>query len=101
MDQWTTGGKVSLKDDLMNVPALSRTFKIEGAVRITKLVGGEDVKGLVGKVKTHVELATAGGEAFGSSVVMGESAYECEEGFVGAPTDRADTSGSGLLDLGR
>ena len=101
MDQWTTGGKVNLDDDLMTVPALSRTFKIEGAVRITKLVGGEDVNALVGKVKTHIELATIGGEAVGSSVVLGDSAYECEDGFVGAPTDRAGTSGSGLMDLGR
>lgn len=100
MDQWTTGGKVSLQDDLMTVAALGRTFKIVGAVRITKLVGGDDDKQLVGKVKTHLELATSGGEAFGASVIVGESAYECEEGFVGSPTDANEASGSGLLKLG-
>ena len=101
MDQWTSGGKVGLRDDLMTVPALGRTFKIEGAVRITKLVGGEDDHTLLGKVKTRAELTAVGAEAFGTSVIVGESAYECEEGFLGAPTDATDTSSSGLLDLGR
>jgi hypothetical protein len=101
MDQWTTGGKVGIEDDLMSVPALQRTFRIEGAVRITKVVGGSDEKSMLGKVKTAVELASIGAEQYGSSVILGDSAYECEEGFLGVPTDATPTSGSGLLELGR
>jgi hypothetical protein len=101
MDQWTSGGKVDLTDDVMNVPAMKRSFKIEGAVRLIKVVGGTDEAKLVGKVKTAVELAALGGEQYGSSVLLGETAYECEEGFVGVPTDALATSGSGLLDLSR
>ncbi len=100
MDQWTTGGKVGITDDLMTVPALNRTFRIEGAVRFTKVAGGEDVGNYVGKVKTTVELAASSAEQFGASVIIGDTAYECEEGFVGVPTDAAGTAGSGLLDLG-
>jgi hypothetical protein len=100
MDQWTTGGKVVLKDDLMTVAALGRTFRIETAVRVLTLVGGDDTISLVGKVKTQGELAQAGYERFGSSLVAGEAAYECEEGFLGTPTDAHPTSASGLIDLG-
>jgi hypothetical protein len=100
MDQWTTGGKVGITDDLMTVPGLNRTFRIESAVRFTKLVGGEDANRYLGKVKTTVELASSGAEHFGKSVIVGDTAYECEEGFLGVPTDAAGTSGSGLLDLG-
>jgi len=100
MDSWTTGGKVGLKDDLMTVPALGRTFRLESAVRIVKIVGGDDDKSLVGKVKTSAELAGEGAEHYGASVIVADSAYECEEGFVGIPTDAPSTSGSGLLDLG-
>lgn len=101
MDQWTSGGKVELEDDLMKVPAMQRTFRIEGAVRVLKVVGGSDEAKLVGKVKTAIDLASLGAEQYGSSLLLGETAYECEEGFIGAPTDAPGTSGSGLLDLGR
>jgi hypothetical protein len=101
MDQWTSGGKVGLQDDLMTVPALKRTFRLEGAVRFLKVVGGNDEHKLTGKVKTLTDLAAVGAEQYGGSVILGDSAYECEEGFIGAPTDAQETSGSGLLELGR
>ncbi len=100
MDSWTTGGKVGLKDDLMTVPALGRTFRLESAVRVVKLVGGDDDKQLVGRVKTASELSGEGAEHYGASLVIADSAYECEEGFVGTQTDAPSTSGSGLLNLG-
>jgi hypothetical protein len=101
MDQWTTGGKVALEDDLMTVAALGRTFRIETAVRVVALVGGDDTAKLVGKVKTQGQLAESGYERYGNSLVAGDAAYECEEGFVGTPTDAPSVSGSGLLDLGK
>jgi hypothetical protein len=101
MDQWTTGGKVGLDNDLMTVPAMNRSFRLEGAVRFIKVVGGSDERVLLGKVKTLLDLAAIGAEQYGASVIVGDSAYECEEGFIGAPTDAEVTSGSGLLDLGR
>jgi hypothetical protein len=101
MDRWTSGGKVALRDDLMTVPALNRSFRLEGAVRFLRVVGGTDEHALLGKVKTLVDLASVGAEHYGSSVIRGDTAYECEEGFIGAPTDEVATSGSGLLDLSR
>jgi hypothetical protein len=88
LDQWTSGGKVGLRDDRMTVLAMNHTFRIEGAVRFLKLVGGNDEQKLVGKVKTQVELAAVGAEQYGNSVVLGDSAYECEEGFVGVALDK-------------
>jgi hypothetical protein len=102
MDQWTAGGKVGLRDDLMTVPAMNRTFRIEGAVRFIKVVDGEDSQGLVGKVKSVIDLAALGAEHYGNSVILDETAYECEEGFLGAPEDAAaGTDGEGLASLGR
>ena len=101
MDQWTSGGKVAIQDDLMTVPALKRSFRIEGAVRFVKVVGGTDDKQMIGKVKSLIDLASIGAEQYGKSVILGEAAYECEEGFLGMATDAKATSGSGLLELGR
>ncbi len=103
MDQWTTGGKVTLEDDLMTVAAadesLRRSFRLETAVRFLILSGGEDESLLVGKVKGVGELASIGAEHFGTSVILRETAYECEEGFIGTPTDARPATGSGLLHL--
>src|SRR5688572_2469905 len=102
MDQWTAGGKVGLRDDLMTVPAMNRTFRIEGAVRFLKVVDGDDAQALVGKVKSVIDLAALGAEHQGTSVLLGETAYECEEGFLGAPEDpAAGAGGETLASLGR
>ncbi len=102
MDQWTAAGKVALQDDVMAVPALGRTFRLEGAVRVLKVVGGSDDQRLIGKVKTSIDLAALGAEHYGTSVLVGETAYECEEGFVGTVTDPGKSGGaSGLLALGK
>ena len=103
MDRWTTEGKVTLEDDLMTVAAadekLRRSFRLETAVRFLTVSGGEDESRLVGKVKSAGDLAGVGAEHFGTSVLLRETAYECEEGFIGTPTDAAPATGSGLLHL--
>jgi hypothetical protein len=100
MDKWTREGKVQLEDDRMNLPAMGRSFKLSTAVSITASVGGDDQHHLVGKVKTRKQLADLGAELYGKSVILGETGYECVEGFVGIPIE-GTVAGSGLLKLGQ
>jgi len=48
-----------------------------------------DPHGLVGRVKDKDQLAQLGAEHYLGSVVLGESAYEVKDGFVGLPVERA------------
>jgi hypothetical protein len=99
MDRWSAEGKVSLSDDVMTLPALGRSFQLTTAVRFKAVVeGSADSHGLVGRVKTDAQLAELGGEIYGTSVILGEVGYECEEGFVGLPVDGGH---SGLLKIGQ
>jgi hypothetical protein len=99
MDRWTAEGKVSLSDDVMTLPALGRSFQLRTAVRFKGVADGtSDTHSLIGKVKTDAQLAELGGEIYGTSVILGEVGYECEEGFVGTPVDG---SHSGLLKIGQ
>jgi hypothetical protein len=100
MDRWTSDGKVSLDDDLMHLPGLGRAFKIRSAVHILKMVEGEDLLGLIGKVKSDEQLAGLQAEHYGASLIVGEAAYECAEGFLGVPAELAAEADSGLLRLG-
>lgn len=95
MDRWTGSGKVTLSDDVMRLPALARSFKLETAVRFTGVIDGADDQGLLGRVKTAAQLKQLGAEHYGASVIFGDVGYECEEGFVGTALD-AGASASGL-----
>ena len=84
MDRWTTDGKVTIDGQRMELPAFGRSFRLRSAVYVTRVVSGnEDSHQLVGKVKTEEQLAKLGAEAYATSVILGEVAYECEQGFTG------------------
>jgi hypothetical protein len=99
MDKWTSEGKVTLDTDVMHLPAMGRSFRLEQAVYLTKMVEGADAQGLLGRVKSVKQLEKLGAEHYGNSVIMGEVAYECEEGFLGVPTGDTGT-GTALPKLG-
>jgi hypothetical protein len=99
MDRWTTEGKVKLDDDIMSVPAMNRSFRISGAVYFTQLIDGSDDKQLIGRVKSVEQLGEMSAEHYGASVILGETGYECVEGFVGVPVEGAPVAGSGLMKL--
>lgn len=101
MDRWTSEGKVRLDDDLMTVPALQRSFRLRTAVLFTKVVDGDDQHQLVGRVKSDLQLNEMHAEQYGASVIVGEVAYECLEGFLGTPDDSVAGGASGLLNLNR
>jgi hypothetical protein len=44
-------------------------------------------------VKTQAQIEEMGGEVYATSVLVGESAYEVESGFVGEVTGPAASSG--------
>ena len=87
MGQWTTEGRVHLEDDVMNLPALGRSFRLDPAVYFQSMVEGADVRQMLGKVKSMQQLIVLGAEHLGASVIFGETAYECVEGFLGTPVE--------------
>ena len=87
IDRWLDEGKVLLEGEIMSLPALGRSFRLKAAVHFTRIVSDEvDRHLLVGRVKTRDQLAALGAECYANSVLLGESAYECETGFVGEVT---------------
>ncbi len=87
IDRWLEEGKVRLVGEVMSLPALGRSFRLKAGVHFTRIVSDEvDHHLLVGRVKTREQLAALGAECYASSVLLGESAYECEPGFVGEVT---------------
>tara|TARA_Y100001934_G_C12317815_1_gene758464 strand:+ start:753 stop:1055 length:303 start_codon:yes stop_codon:yes gene_type:complete len=57
-------------------------YQLEPAFHITKVVDGDDSLNLRGKTCTLTELDNAQADCFRTSIVLANTAYDCEEGFV-------------------
>lgn len=86
LDAWSGEDRVKLEGNLMTLVNDGRAFRLEPAVRFLKVAGdGEDPHDLLGKVKTVAALEREGGEHYMNSVIVGDTAYDVQQGFVGDP----------------
>lgn len=82
LDQWLDEGHVDMGQDALIFTADRTEFPLVPAVRFKAVVDGGDAKGLIGKVKAVEALRMGGAEVDVGAVVLGESAYEVEDGFM-------------------
>ena len=86
LDAWAGQGRIDLdcrSIALLSGQARGRRYALEPAVRFLRIAGGgEDVLGLVARVKTLAQVRELGGEAMADSGVVGDVAYEVEPGFL-------------------
>ncbi|PID39039.1 MAG: hypothetical protein CSA65_06445 [Proteobacteria bacterium] len=84
LDSWVMEETARLDDKHLHWDG--HVFLIEAAVRFIKTVGGEaDPHGLLGRVKTLPQLAELSAEHYMDSVLLGDTGYEVQQGFVGSP----------------
>jgi hypothetical protein len=82
--------KVTVAGEELRIHGDGRTYDIVPAVRFLKDVAGTgDPHGLLGRVKEKPQLDQLGAEHYMGSVVLAESAYEVQDGFVGYPRGQA------------
>jgi len=86
IDAWAEQGKIEFEGNVMTLRAgagSGRSYALDPAVRFLQVVGADhDPHGLVAKVKSERHLRALGGERLGSSVVLGDVAYEVQPGFL-------------------
>ncbi len=84
LDEWLEQGHIALVGDELTIGAAGRNLRLHGAVHfVAEVAGSEDGNALVGKVKTHEQVAELGGEHVADSVILGDNAYQVVEGFIG------------------
>ncbi|MCP4500603.1 MAG: hypothetical protein GY822_11645 [Deltaproteobacteria bacterium] len=84
LDAWTDQGKTALDNNTLTLLKEERTVDLNPAVRFRSLQGADvDPHQLLGKVKTHSQLDELGAEHYMDSVILGDVAYQVEEGFMG------------------
>jgi hypothetical protein len=87
----------TLAGDVLTIPERKLTAGVQSAVYFLREVEGKaDPHGLVGKVKTLEAIVAKGADHFRASVILGETAYDVVEGYLGeAPEGWAWPGGNG------
>lgn len=88
LDRWLVEDRVDLTVQELVIKPEERRYRIVDAIRVLREVtNGDDVYDVVGKVKTVNFLAELGAELLGSSMLIGDSAYDVVSGWLGHPVD--------------
>jgi hypothetical protein len=86
LDQWLGDNRVELVDNQLVIKAEGRKYKIVEALHVLgEVTGTEDANELNGKVKTLNFLTELGAEILGSSMIIGDNAYDVVPGWLGSP----------------
>ena len=82
LDKWIESGKVDFNDNHLTLLTEKKTYTLTSAVRFMSLLDGEDKAKLLGRLRTIEKLNEIGGEHMGDSVILGDTAYQVQEGFI-------------------
>jgi hypothetical protein len=86
LEQWIEEGKVAFHDGVMMLIEAGTSQRLTPAVRVFGVLDGSDVQQLVGTVRTLAALEAAAAEHLADSLIVGDTAYQCEEGYIVAET---------------
>jgi hypothetical protein len=95
LEIWMDSGNVEMRGDEVVLKKLKRTYVIESAVRFVAVVSGGAAPKLIGKVLTERRIGELGGEIMGDSVIIGDSAFQVQPGFVATLKEAPDKTGTG------
>ena len=107
LETWALADQADVREGRLVVASEGGAgFPVTPAVHFLRLVTGPDSQRLVAKVKTQAQLDRLGAEHMADSVVLDETAYEVESGYVTdiapppaqAPGSEADLLAAFLLD---
>src|SRR5438477_12659072 len=82
LDKWSEQGRIAVAGNVLTILGEQKSFALTSAVRFIKMDAGEDNAGLLAKVKTTDALKQMGAEHYMESVILCESAYQVQQGFL-------------------
>ena len=82
LDKWVDHGRVEVEGRVLTLVREKKSFQLTGAVRFVAMEAGDDAAKLLGKVKTLDALKQMRAEHYMESVILGESAYKVQQGFL-------------------
>jgi hypothetical protein len=96
LDRWSEQGKVQVDGYVLTLLGENKAFALTAAVRFLRMEAGDDLMGLIHKVKTVDALKQMAAEHYLDSVILGENAYEVQQGFLADASVIRRAAGGGL-----
>jgi hypothetical protein len=98
IDAWVSSNKVDLQGEILTLREGAGALRLRAASYFRKVAGeGEDKRALLGRVKDEDALAALGAEAYMTSVLFDDAAYDVEPGFLATPVGELRDGGSAVL----
>jgi hypothetical protein len=92
LDRWLSEGRAKVDGEELLDASTGQKFRLITGVRfVSEVTGAPDTAELVGKVKDADQLEALKAELMSGSVILGDNAYEVQEGFVGTPIVKEST----------
>jgi len=82
LDKWSEQGRIQVDGNVLTILGENKNFALTTAVRFIKMEAGDDTARLLQKVKTTDALKQMGAEHYMESVILGECAYQVQQGFL-------------------
>jgi hypothetical protein len=82
LEEWVSQDRADLQEGRLVLKEERSSYPVTAAVHFVRVVSGEDAGALVGRVKTESQLVALGAESMADSVVLGEVAYEVDQGYL-------------------
>jgi hypothetical protein len=90
VDSWLSAERVNLEGEMLHLPEGGPVLRlVPGCYFRSVQAGSDETFKLLGKVKTKAAVSALGAEMYMNSVILGETAYEVEAGFVAKPVGGA------------
>ncbi len=82
LEEWALADKADVQEKHLVMHGEEGRLPVEDAVHVARLVSGADEQKLLHKVKTVGQLDALSAEQLADSVLVGESAYDVERGYL-------------------
>ena len=92
VDSWITADKVELAGEFMTFRGTGVVLRMIPGFYFDHVAGGSDEGAqLLGRAKSKAAVSALGAEVYMNSVILGETAYEVEAGFIAKPIESGCT----------
>jgi len=99
IDAWVSTERVDLQGEVVTLRNGGGQLRLRAASLFMKVSGdGEDKRLLIGRVKDEEAISALGAEAYMTSVLFDDIAYDVEPGFVALPVGDVPGGGRPLLE---
>jgi hypothetical protein len=82
LEEWALDEQADVREDKLLLKGETAPYAVAQAVHFKTLLSGDDSQKLVSRVKTSAQLQELGAEHMMDSVLLGETAYEVEPGYL-------------------